>query len=104
MNSMLNWQENAEWLQRRELPVDEHTTLNEQFLQYDTSVFKQRQGVVLGSKDKPTFARMLTVRRFPRRTQAGASFRWFGDPFDGMGCVTQNFLITVNISFPDSLK
>ncbi|MEZ9863833.1 type-IV secretion system protein TraC [Vibrio breoganii] len=104
MNSMLNWQDNAEWLQRRELPVDEHTTLNEQFLQYDTSVFKQRQGVVLGSKENPTFARMLTVRRFPRRTQAGAAFRWFGDPFDGMGCVTQNFLITVNINFPDSLK
>ncbi|GAM71763.1 incF plasmid conjugative transfer pilus assembly protein traC [Vibrio sp. JCM 19236] len=104
MNSMLNWQENAEWLQKRELPVDENKTLNDQFLQYDTSVFKQRNGVVLGSKDKPTFARMLTVRRFPRRTQAGAAFRWFGDPFDGMGCVTQNFLITVNINFPDSLK
>ncbi|GAD89948.1 conjugal transfer protein TraC [Vibrio halioticoli NBRC 102217] len=104
MNAMLNWQDNAEWLQKRNLPVDEQKTINEQFLQYDTSVFKQRNGVVLGSKDKPTYARMLTVRRFPRRTQAGATFRWFGDPFDGMGCVTQNFLITININFPDSLK
>lgn len=104
MDTILHWQADAEWKNKLEVPLDEDKTLNEQFLQYDTSVTKQRHGIKLGNDDNETFARMLTVRRFPRKTRVGATFKWFGDPFDGLGCVTQNFMITVNMSFPDHTK
>lgn len=104
MNAMLNWQNNAEWKTKQELPVEPEKMLNEQFLQFDTKVMKQRNGVVLGSRENPTFVKMLTARRFPRKARTGQAFRWFGDPFDGLGCVTQNFLITVNIHYPDNMS
>ncbi|NGZ66618.1 type IV secretion system protein TraC [Vibrio aestuarianus subsp. cardii] len=102
MHTMLHWQPDAEWRNTKALPVETDRTLNEQFLQYDTNVRKQRHGVKLGTDDKPTFVRMLTAQRFPRKARAGQAFKWFGDPFDGLGCVTQNFMITVNIQFPNN--
>lgn len=102
MNTMLHWQDDAEWRTTQSLPVEEDRALNEQFLQYDTNVYKHRHGVVLGTREKPTFVRMLTARRFPRKARAGQALKWFGDPFDGLGCVTQNFMITVNIQFPNN--
>ncbi len=104
MNTIMNWQPDAEWRTTKELPVDEFKTLNEQFVQYDTGVYKARDGVVLGSKEKPTFVKMLTVRRFPRQAHTGQAFKWFGDPFEGQGCVNQNFIITVNIQYADHSK
>lgn len=104
MNTIMNWQGDSEWRTTQQLPVDEHATLNEQFVQYDTRVFKTRDGVVLGSKKQPTFVKMLTVRRFPRKAYTGQAFKWFGDPFEGQGCVTQNFMITVNIHYADHTK
>lgn len=103
-NVMLNWQDDADWRESLQLPVCEYTPLNEQFLQYNTNVFKKRDGVVLGTKEKPTFVKMLTVRRFPRGARVGQTFKWFGDPFEGQGCVTQNFIITVNIQYADHTK
>ena len=106
MNAMLHWQDNAEWRGMLSVPVEETQTLNEQFLQYDTNVYKQQHGVVLGTETKPTFVKMLTVKRFPKKASTGDSFRWFGDAFDGLGNVNQNFLITVNVHYPNhaSLK
>lgn len=103
-NAMLNWQENAEWRESIKLPACEFSPLNEQLLQYNTNVFKQRDGVILGTQDKPTYVKMLTVRRFPRNTRTGQAFKWFGDPLEGLGCVTQNFIITVNIHYADHTK
>ncbi|MEZ8329191.1 TraC family protein [Vibrio splendidus] len=104
MNPIMHWQNDAEWRNKQELPVEEDKTLNEQFLQFGTSVKEKRDGVVIRSSGKDTFVKMLTVRRFPRKTRVGAAFKWFGDPFDGLGCVTQNFLITINIVFPEHTK
>lgn len=104
MNTVMNWQEDAEWRTTQQLPVDEFSTLNEQFVQYNTGVFKTQDGVVLGTKKNPTFVKMLTVRRFPRKAYTGQAFKWFGDPFDGQGCVNQNFMITVNIHYADHAK
>lgn len=103
MNVMLHWKDSAEWRCKQSLPVENDRVLNEQFLQYDTNVYKQRDGVVLGDKEHPTFVKMLTVRRFPRSARTGQAFKWFGDPFDGLGCVTQNFIITVNMHYPDNV-
>ncbi|EKA5635894.1 TraC family protein [Vibrio navarrensis] len=104
MNTMMNWQPDADWRSVSELPVDEFRTLNEQFVQYDTQIRKTTDGLVLGTKKHPTHVKMLTVRRFPRKAFTGQAFRWFGDPFDGQGCVTQNFIITVNIHYADHTK
>lgn len=104
MNAVMNWQVDADWRSAPEIPVDEFKTLNEQFVQYDTKVMKTRDGVVLGSHKNPTFVKMLTVRRFPRKTYAGQAFKWFGDPFEGQGCVNQNFMITVNIQYAEHSK
>ncbi|NOI31841.1 type IV secretion system protein TraC [Vibrio coralliilyticus] len=104
MNTVMNWQNDAEWRLTPELPVDEFKTLNEQFVQYDTKIFKARDGMVLGTEQKPTFVKMLTVRRFPRKSYAGQAFKWFGDPFEGQGCVNQNFMITVNIQYAEHSK
>ena len=101
MNAMLHWQDNADWRNSLSVPVVDSQALNEQFLQYDTNVYKQRHGVVLGTQENPTFARMLTVKRFPNKARVGDAFRWFADPFDGLGSVNQNFLITVNLHFPN---
>ncbi|EGR0468564.1 type IV secretion system protein TraC [Vibrio cholerae] len=104
MNAMMNWQSDADWRCVPEIPVDEFRTLNEQFVQFNTAVYKTRDGVVLGSEINPTFVKMLTVRRFPRKTYIGQAFKWFGDPFEGQGCVNQNFIITVNIHYADHSK
>lgn len=104
MNVMLHWKPNADWRSHLTIPVDETKVLNEQFLQYDTNVYKERDGIALGDKEHKTYCKMLTVRRFPRKTRFGAAFRWFGDAFDGLGCVTQNFMITVNINFANHMN
>jgi conjugal transfer ATP-binding protein TraC len=100
MNVMMNWSTDAEWRSKQTIPTDENKILKEQFVEYDTNIIKQNDGVILGSEKNPTYCKMLTVRRFPRKTRFGAAFRWFGDAFDGLGCVTQNFMITVNVAFP----
>lgn len=100
MNTMVHWDEDSEWRGRPKIPVDETKVLNEQFLQTNTNIIKEKDGITIDGKSK-TYCKMLTVRRFPRKTRFGAAFRWFGDAFDGLGCVTQNFMITVNIVFPN---
>lgn len=104
MNAMLHWKPNAEWRTKQNVELDETRTLNDQFLQTDVPIFKEQDGVVFGAGEKATHCKMLTVRRFPKKTRVGTAFKWFGDPFDGQGCVTQNFIITVNVHYPEHLS
>ncbi|MGR5178823.1 type IV secretion system protein TraC [Vibrio mediterranei] len=101
LDTMLHWTPDAEWRNTTEIKACENTPLNEQVCQQDTSVEKHRHGVVINNGEHKTYVNMLTARRFPKETFAGAAFGWFGDIFDGNGCVTQNFLITLNMSFPE---
>ena len=101
MDTMLHWSPDAEWRKTSATTACEETPLNEQICQNDTSVEKTRNGVVIHNGKQKTFVNMLTARRFPNETYNGAAFGWFGDIFDGHGCVTQNFMITLNVSFPD---
>lgn len=101
LDTMLHWTPDAEWRKVTQTKACEETPLNEQVCQQDTSIEKTRHGVVIRNGQQKTHVGMLTARRFPKSTYTGAAFGWFGDIFDGHGCVTQNFLITLNISFPD---
>ena len=102
MDSYFHWSNDADWRNSQELNVCNKTPLNEQILQPDTNVEKRPNGVVISTPRQNTFVNMLTVRRFPRETYAGNAFKWIGDAFDGQGSVTQNFMITLNMSFPEN--
>lgn len=104
MDTMLHWQEDAEWRNTLQPSLCDNTPLNEQVCQPDTSISKTRHGVTIGDSERQTYVNMLTIRRFPRETHAGAAFKWIGDVFDGHGSIKQNFLITLNINFPDSVS
>ena len=102
MDSILHWEESDDWRHSLDNQVHEDRTLAEQVLQPGTSIFKKRNGVDIGNEQKKTYVRMMTAKKFPRKARTGQAFRWFGDPFDGLGCVTQNFMITINIQYPNS--
>lgn len=102
MDSYFHWSHDAEWRNSLEQNVCDITPLNEQIIQPDTKIEKTRNGVLISTTTHKTFVNMLTVRRFPRETYAGNAFKWIGDAFDGQGSVTQNFMITLNVSFPEN--
>lgn len=104
MNSIINWGKNAEWKHCQDVPVDSTRPLNEQFVEYETELTEHDDGLTLGNSKEQVHLKMLTAKRLPRNTQFGAAYKWFGDPFDGQGCVSQNFIITTNISFLDQNK
>ncbi len=104
MHTMLHWNDDAEWLSREVVNVDETKPLNEQILQYDTPIAKTIDGLTIGNKKKQTVVKMLTLRRWPRNNRIGKQYMWYGDPFDGHGLVTQPFIITLNMQYPDHQK
>jgi conjugal transfer ATP-binding protein TraC len=104
MNSMVNWQPSAQWRTNQNVELDDSRVLNEQFTERSTRIIKKNNGVILKSPKGETHCRLLTVRKMPKQTRVGMAYRWFGDPFEGQGCVTQPFMITTNIHFPDANK
>ena len=102
MDSFFHWSDDAEWRNTLEQNYCDQSPLNEQVLQPDTVVEKKRSGVLISNPNQETFVNMLTVRRFPRETYAGIAFKWIGDAFDGHGSIKQNFMITLNMSFPEN--
>ncbi|NVP00689.1 type IV secretion system protein TraC [Photobacterium damselae subsp. damselae] len=104
LHTMLHWNNDAEWLSRPAVEVDLEKPINEQILQYDTKIKKNYDGVTIQSHKNNTIVKMLTIRRWPRNTRIGRQYLWYGDPFDGHGAVTQPFIITLNIQYPDHQK
>ena len=104
MNSIMNWNSNAEWKNKFRLSTDDDRVLNEQFVEPANRVLKRDNGIVIKNSKSETHCRLLTVRTMPKNTRVGMAYRWFGDPFEGQGCVTQPFIITTNIYYPDANK
>ncbi|WP_028865103.1 type IV secretion system protein TraC [Psychromonas aquimarina] len=101
MNSMIHWGDKSAWKNKVSVGCDDYRPLNEQFVQQDTAISKEKDGVTFECNGEETYCKMLTVHRFPKKTRIGTAFQWFADPFGGDGCLTQNFLITVNLHYPE---
>lgn len=100
-NSMLQWNSKAVWKKKNKIGVDTNLELNEQFMQTNQKITKLDDGVKLKCDGEETFCKILTAHKFPERTQVGTAYQWFADPFDGDGGVNQNFLITLNLFYPE---
>lgn len=100
-NAMLHWNDDAVWKTKRSIPVDDTLELNEQFMQTNQKITKETDGVRFECDGQETHVKMLTAHKFPKKTRIGTAFQWFADPFNGDGCLTQNFLITLNLFYPE---
>lgn len=101
LSPFLHSKDDALWM-KGDVELDESRPINETVLQNDTGIKEDTDGITITSGKHKVFGKQLTAKKFPKGAHVGNAFRWFGDPLDGGGCVTNNFIITVNIYFPNS--
>ena len=106
MSSMLNWGDGASWRNGRKIRADDDKPLNEQLLDFDTSVSVDAKGLWLGDEEDEEGVRVtnLSVKRFPRIFHFGNAAAYLGDLMMGSRGIRENCLISAAIHFPSPQK
>lgn len=102
METMLNWSKDASWRTRYQGEYDEGLPINAQIFDPITDVVKaDKQGLQLGDD---CYVRVLSAKKFPPAVFFGEALSFVGDMMAGIENIRCNYLLTVNVYFPDPVK
>ncbi|GAA4649320.1 IncHI-type conjugal transfer ATPase TrhC [Kistimonas scapharcae] len=103
MRPILNWHEGAGWKSGLSDPSEFDKPLNQQLFDYDTQLDVDATGLQLGDCGRQgRRIKVMTVKRLPKNMYFGTALNYLGDSFSGNRGIKDNFLINVNIQYPDS--
>lgn len=97
MGTLLNWSPNSRW-KTGALEYSQEQLIRDQILEFDTICDRDDGGLWLGD----TRVKILSPRRYPEAMDLRSMIFLIGDPRTRSRGIRENFLITMNISFPDS--
>ena len=99
METMMNWSPNAAWRTRYQGDYDEGMPINAQVFDSTTDVLcADNQTLKLGDD---CFVRVLSAKKFPPAVFFGEALNFVGDMMAGIENLRCNYLLTVNVYFPD---
>lgn len=99
MNTLVNWDVNAPW--RSEGAIwDKHTPICEQVFDYGTSIDVHKSKLMLGD----THVRVLSAKKLADVMYFGDAIKYVGDLSGGESRIKENYMVVVNIYFPDQEK
>lgn len=104
MHSLLHWGPNARWKEQPDL-YDPDELINRQVLDFDHAIAVNRDHIQLGNPAREDTGRTvicMTPKRYPGSSHIAGVGRLVYDQMSGSRGIKTNFLLTVNISFPDS--
>lgn len=100
MSSILNQGKDTSWRDGRTIDVDEDALISTQLLDYDRDLTVYKDCVQIGD----TFARTLSVKRYPRGVYQGEASYYLGDLMSGSVGIRCNCILSFTMLFPDQQK
>jgi len=99
LNTMVNWGEQASW-RNGSTHWEQDKPICEQVFDYDTDIEIESQGLRLGK----THVRMLSAKKLPEAMYFGDAINYAGNLMGGTAILNENYMVTCNISFPETEK
>lgn len=97
MSTLLNWGPNASW-RHEAAGWETDKPICEQVFDYDTDLEVSHNGIRLGSYH----ARVLSAKKLPDLCYFGDALTYVGDLSGGNASVKENYMVVVNVFFPDA--
>ena len=99
MSSVMNWGETASW--RNEIPeYNDNEPIYAQIFDYDKPIDVSKEGLRFGNK----YVKTLSAKRLPNTMYMGDAVAYVGDMMGKNNSIKENFLITVNVQYPEQSK
>lgn len=102
MQTIVNWSPESRWRMTpppRKIMMNDRL-LSEQIFDADTHLQVERKHLQLGDY----YAQTLSARRLPSMMWPGAALSYIGDVMSGMSSIKTNYMVTVNVFFPNPEK
>ena len=101
ISSMVNWSPDASWRHQPVPAWDEDKPICEQVFDFDTDLSVTKEGISLGDN---MHAQVLSAKKLPKVAYFGDAMKYAGDLSGGNSHIANNYMVTVNILYPDPEK
>ena len=101
ISSMINWSPDSAWRNQPVPEWDEDRPISEQIFDYGTDLGVSKDAISLGDT---MYAQVLSAKRLPKTTFFGDAIRVAGDLSGSNSHIPNNYMITVNVLYPDHEK